>query len=518
MKKYKIAFAVLALFLAVMCIYPVSADVIVSEPEFTYEISEQKLNTEITIGGGSETAPASDYPMDIILLLDISKSMEEKYNEKTRLDIAKKTITEQFLPFPYGKIRIGLVTFAKHATCEMPLTRDLEEVRKKAEDAYATDIYTNLGEGIEEVTKNIKERSDKKPLPIIVVFSDGCYDEEIDPIEKAKLAAKEGITIYTIGMGKKDEINEVVLKKIAEEAKGEYYYIEDLPNGKDNDPLETMLGMDKSFSATNVVIKFKQADALLDYYSSEHPVHTSLEPGTKPPVLIEKDKFEFIVPKMEEGQKITFVFDAFPLKGGDVGAATLDLYFIDKNGPQARDKPLVEKGLVTPEEMLEEKREEIAILNDELEETKEKYSALIGVLVIILIALIIFELKRKGEVSAKEGDYNTCQGKKRELEDEKSTLKSDITNLQKQLENSNKELAKCKIKLQTLLGSNEEAITTEKEKKDEFVMKERVETEEAGKEKVESAVEEEEPATVEVEEGKRFIVRDRIEENKGGES
>jgi len=430
----------------------VSADVIVSEPEFTYELSEQKLNTEITIGGGSETAPASDYPMDIILLLDISKSMEEKYNEKTRLDIAKETITEQFLPFPYEKIRVSLVTFAKHATSEMPLTRDLEEVRKKAEDAYATDIYTNLGEGIEEATKNIKERSNKKPLPIIVVFSDGCYDEEIDPIEKAKLAAKEGITIYTIGMGKRDEINEVELRKIAEETKGEYYYIADLPKGKKNDPLETMLGMDKSFSATNLNIKFEQAEALLDYFSSEHPVHTSLEPGTNPPVLIEKDKFEFIVPKMEEGQKITFVFDAFPLKGGDVGAATLDLYFIDKNGPQARDKPLVEKGLVTPEEMLEEEKKKMAnILESERLKTKIA-SAFALIFIVALIAIWrkdnkkINELQEDNENIRKSKEDN--EDKLRELNENKTELTKTIGNLtekRRELEKKIKELEREKL-------------------------------------------------------------------------
>lgn len=354
MKKHKVILGmILSLLIAVMCICPVSADIIVDEPEFSYEISEQKLNTEVTIGGGSETAPASKYSMDIVILLDISKSMEEKYNEKTRLDIAKGTITEKFLPFPYEKIRVGLVTFAKYAKSEIGLTRDLEEVRKKVEDAYATDIYTNLGGGIEEATKNIKEREDKKPLPVIIIFSDGWYDKEVDPIEKAKLAAKEGITIYTVGIGKREEVNEVELRKIAEEAKGKYYYVEDLPKVKKNDPLETVLGMDESLSATNLVIKFEQADALLDYFSYEHPIHTSSEPATNPPVLIERDKFEFVVPKMEEGQKVTFIFDVFPLKGGDVNAATLKLSFIDKNGPQARDKLIVKKGLETPTEVLD---------------------------------------------------------------------------------------------------------------------------------------------------------------------
>jgi len=290
MKKYKIALEALALFIALaVCIYPVTANIIVHDPKFNYSASEQKLNVKVIVEGGSETAPASEYPMDIILLLDVSKSMEEKYNEETRLDVAKEIITKKFLPFPYEKIRVGLITFAKHASIESELVGDLESVRNKVEGISATDIYTNLGEGIEEATKMVKEREDKTPLPIIIIFSDGVYEKEVDPIEEAKLAAKENIIIYAIGIGERDEVNEVGLRGIAEEAKGEskhpqYYHIEDLPKEKENDPLETILRMDKSFSATNLDIKIEQADALLNYFVTK-PVSTSLAPGEKPPIL-----------------------------------------------------------------------------------------------------------------------------------------------------------------------------------------------------------------------------------------
>ena len=85
---------------------------------------------------------------------------------------------------------------------------------------------------------------------------------------------------------------------------------------------------------------------------------------------------------MEEGQEVTFIFDAFPLKGGDIKAATLKLSFRDKNGPQTEDEPLLKEGLVTPVEMLGGGRQKTGIA--------------IGLLVIFVILSGFFGLKWRG--------------------------------------------------------------------------------------------------------------------------
>ncbi|WP_158640067.1 VWA domain-containing protein [Halalkalibacter nanhaiisediminis] len=79
---------------------------------------------------------------------------------------------------------------------------------------------TNMGAGLEVAFSNFTTNSTKK---VAILLTDGRSSQRkvTEMMEKAKA---EGITIYTVGLGKKNQLNEALLQKIAEETGGKYFH------------------------------------------------------------------------------------------------------------------------------------------------------------------------------------------------------------------------------------------------------------------------------------------------------
>lgn len=186
--------------------------------------------------------------IDIIVALDVSESMLAEDITPSRLQKAKHEISK-LIDLLQGD-RIGLVAFAGMAHVQCPLTLDYSAA-KLFLDIMDTDIIpqpgTAIGKAIETATKgfNIEERKHK----VLILITDG-EDHESNPIEAATEAEKEGVIIYTVGIGspqgvpipvynrsgiqkgfKKDRNGNVVttkldvltLQKIAYQTGGKYY-------------------------------------------------------------------------------------------------------------------------------------------------------------------------------------------------------------------------------------------------------------------------------------------------------
>jgi Ca-activated chloride channel family protein len=186
--------------------------------------------------------------VDIFIALDVSQSMLAEDVAPNRLEKAKHEIST-FVDQLRGD-RIGLICFAGIAFVQCPLTLDYSAAKLFLQD-LDTDIIpqpgTALGSAIQTaiqsfVTTELKHK-------VLVLITDG-EDHETDPLEAAKDAAKEGVTIYTIGIGlpqgapipeiddygnrtgyKKDRDGKIItskldvltLEKIAFESGGKYY-------------------------------------------------------------------------------------------------------------------------------------------------------------------------------------------------------------------------------------------------------------------------------------------------------
>lgn len=186
--------------------------------------------------------------LDIVIALDVSNSMLAEDIKPNRIKRAK---------YEVGKLvdklrgdRIGLVAFAGVAFTQCPITTDYGAVKMYLDILEPTAIDaqgTALGEALRRCRRAFNQNENK--YKVIILITDG-EDNVENPVEEAKKANEEGITIFTLGIGtkggvpipmskdgsnityKKDAsgntvlttINEEVLEDVAAAANGRYFH------------------------------------------------------------------------------------------------------------------------------------------------------------------------------------------------------------------------------------------------------------------------------------------------------
>lgn len=181
--------------------------------------------------------------IDIVMLLDVSGSMQSVDFNPNRLEVAKKTIDE-FIRARTND-RIGLVIFAGEAYTRMPLTLDHNVVRESLANVTTESVNkdgTAIGMAISVALNRLKKSDTASKIMILVTDGDNNAGS-IDPVTASKLAWEMGIRIYTIGIGSDRLIlpsgqtlfgitqyvqyeggfNEALLQQIAEITGGQYY-------------------------------------------------------------------------------------------------------------------------------------------------------------------------------------------------------------------------------------------------------------------------------------------------------
>lgn len=187
--------------------------------------------------------------VDMVIAIDVSLSMLAEDIKPSRLEKAKQEING--LISRMRGDRVGLVAFAGVSFIQCPLTLDYSAA-KLFLDIIDVNLIpqpgTAIGDAIRTSIKafNQKERKYK----VLIILTDG-EDHDSDPLGAAEEALKEGIRIYTIGIGsvqgepipikdgrgqvtgfKKDKegsvvvsrLDEVTLQKIALTTGGKYYH------------------------------------------------------------------------------------------------------------------------------------------------------------------------------------------------------------------------------------------------------------------------------------------------------
>src|SRR6185369_7327544 len=97
--------------------------------------------------------------------------------------------------------RLGLVAFAGSAFLQCPLTLDDEAFRQSVEALDVNIIPqggTALAEAIAAAKSAFKEGNDNHK--VLVLFTDG-EDHDGTAVEAAKQAGKDGLRIFTVGVG-----------------------------------------------------------------------------------------------------------------------------------------------------------------------------------------------------------------------------------------------------------------------------------------------------------------------------
>ncbi|TEW53310.1 VWA domain-containing protein [Psychromonas sp. RZ22] len=180
---------------------------------------------------------------DMILSLDLSGSMQEvdmPLNGQTvnRLTLVK-SIVKDFVKEREGD-RLGLILFADHAYLQTPLTFDLNTISTMVDETQIGLVgnQTAIGESIAMAIKRFVEN--KNEQRVLILLTDGANTAgNINPIAAAQQAAKNNITIYTIGIGADEmmkrtfwgnqrvnpsaDLDEKTLTEIASLTNGQYF-------------------------------------------------------------------------------------------------------------------------------------------------------------------------------------------------------------------------------------------------------------------------------------------------------
>ncbi len=224
--------------------------------------------------------------VNIIIATDVSLSMKAEDIKPNRLEKAKHAIG-RFIDLLQGD-RIGIIAFAGDAFVQCPLTLDYGAAKMFLE-ILDSDLIpkpgTAIGKAILKAVETFDERERKHK--VLVLITDG-EDHQGEPLKAAEIAEKEGVVIYTVGIGslegdpiplynesgrntgfKKDKegqvvtskLDELTLEKIALQTGGKYYRATSSESELDK-IYEDILKMEKTELAS---LKFSQYEDRFQY-------------------------------------------------------------------------------------------------------------------------------------------------------------------------------------------------------------------------------------------------------------
>jgi Ca-activated chloride channel family protein len=182
--------------------------------------------------------------IDIVMAIDVSASMLARDLSPNRLEALKEVAARFINARPND--RIGLVEYAGESFTKTPLTSDKSIVLSSLKSIAYNNIIeggTAIGMGLGTSVNRLKDSRAKSK--IIILLTDGVNNSGvIDPRIASELAVEFEIKVYTIGLGtngmalspigirpdggfqygnQQVEIDEVLLKEIAEVTGGKYF-------------------------------------------------------------------------------------------------------------------------------------------------------------------------------------------------------------------------------------------------------------------------------------------------------
>ena len=163
---------------------------------------------------------------ELAIIIDASQSMQAQgFDEDnpgaSRFDIVKSIVSDFIRK--RKKDNMGLVVFGAYSFIASPLTYDehilsgiVSQLRIGMAGKY-TALYESLAQGVHLLKMSESESK------VAILLTDGYSTQGVDkiPLDVAiEIAKKEGVRVYPIGIGMKNEYNSEVLMKIAKETDG----------------------------------------------------------------------------------------------------------------------------------------------------------------------------------------------------------------------------------------------------------------------------------------------------------
>jgi Ca-activated chloride channel homolog len=148
---------------------------------------------------GSRLEEARREGVDIIVAIDVSRSMLAEDIRPNRLERAKMSVSR--LIDRLDGDRIGVVAFAGSAITQVPLTSDHHAARMMLRTLSTNSVQTQgtaIGSAIQRAVMSFPE--DDLTNKVLIILSDGENHMD-DPVRIATNARQRGLTIHTVGIG-----------------------------------------------------------------------------------------------------------------------------------------------------------------------------------------------------------------------------------------------------------------------------------------------------------------------------
>jgi len=194
---------------------------------------------------------------DLMLAVDLSGSMEQEdfiiKDQRVNRLVVTKHVAGQFIERRIGD-RLGLILFGERAYLQTPLTFDRETVKTLLYESAIglAGKSTAIGDAIGLAVKRLRDQDEQSH--VLILLTDGANTSGVvEPLVAADLAAREGLKIYTIGIGADEmivrsffgarrvnpsaELDEKTLQAIADKTGGRYF------RARDTEQLEKIYGL-----------------------------------------------------------------------------------------------------------------------------------------------------------------------------------------------------------------------------------------------------------------------------------
>ncbi len=210
--------------------------------------------------------------VDVMIMLDVSKSMLSQDASPSRLDKAKQFINNLIPKLENN--RVGLILFAGQSYLQMPLTPDLSAAKMFVANA-STDAVQVQGTVFNEALALADNSLDvkEKKYKTAVLITDG-EDNDENAEETAKELYTKGVIVHTVGIGspggsniiepgatepKKDmdgniivsKLNEKLLQKISTITKGNYHRLDNVDETANSVAVQINSMEKKGFAASS---------------------------------------------------------------------------------------------------------------------------------------------------------------------------------------------------------------------------------------------------------------------------
>ena len=163
-------------------------------------ISYSLMGPRLPLSNSSRTIEVND----IFLVVDLSRSMLANDFNPYRIEVAKEKILE-FIEFR-PKDRIGIIIFSERVFTLVPLTTDLDLLKKMVAQIKIGILGsgTNIGDALALAVGRLNTSEAKNKF--IILLTDGVNNVGLlPPLKAGEIARDSGIKVYTIGIGGNDD-------------------------------------------------------------------------------------------------------------------------------------------------------------------------------------------------------------------------------------------------------------------------------------------------------------------------